>query len=72
MPGFVEDHFLEQTGHPRHLKFVTIVVWVNAQAFDAAKSAVQQHYRAIGSNPAELVHRLGIEADMAALTELKT
>jgi heme-degrading monooxygenase HmoA len=70
-PGFVEDFFLESPGDGGVSNIVTIVIWKDAAAFDAARTAAQQHYRQIGFNPGETVKRLGIEADMLAYTELK-
>ena len=70
LPGFVEDFFLESPGDAGMSNVVTIVVWKDALAFEAGKATAQQHYRQIGFNPGEVVRRLGIEADMAAYTEL--
>jgi hypothetical protein len=68
IPGFVEDFLLEQRLASSDLKIVTIAIWENAQAFDSAKSIVQQQYKKIGFNPAEMIEHLGIEADMADYT----
>jgi heme-degrading monooxygenase HmoA len=70
IPGFVEDFFFEQLGASGDTKIVTIAVWENEQAFLSAKSRVQEHYKKIGFNPAEIIKRLGIEADMDAYTKL--
>jgi len=70
IPGFVEDFFLEYTDDSGVSNFVTIVVWQDAQAFHSAKAIVEQQYQKRGDNPGEILNRLGIEADMAAYTEL--
>ena len=70
LPGFIEDFFLEGPGDAGMSNVVTIVVWKNALAFEAAKATAQQYYRQIGFHPREVLSRLGIEADMAAYTEL--
>lgn len=70
IPGFVEDFFLEHTDDSGVSNFVTIVVWQHAQAFHSAKAIVAQQYQKRGDNPGEILNRLGIEADMAAYTEL--
>jgi heme-degrading monooxygenase HmoA len=70
IPGFVEDFFFEQLGASDDTKIVTIAVWENAQAFLSAKSRVEEHYKKIGFNPAEIIKRFGIEADMDAYTKL--
>jgi heme-degrading monooxygenase HmoA len=71
IPGFVEDYFFEQLGASGDTKIVTIAVWENEQAFSSAKSSVQEHYKKIGCNPAEIIQRLGIEADMDAYTKFE-
>jgi heme-degrading monooxygenase HmoA len=70
IPGFVEDFFFEQLGASGDTKIVSIAVWENEQAFLSAKSRVEEHYKKIGFNPAEIIKRLGIEADMDAYTKL--
>ena len=70
VPGFVEDHFFEQLGATGDSKIVTIAAWENEQAFSKAKLLVQEHYKKIGFNPADIIKRLGIEADMDAYTTL--
>ena len=70
IPGFVEDFFFEQLGASGDTKIVSIAVWKNEQAFLSAKSRVEEHYKKIGFNPAEIIKRLGIEADMEAYTKL--
>src|SRR5215813_6384999 len=70
LPGFVDDCFFEQRDAAGDSKIVTIAIWENQQAFAAAKASVQERYRQIGFNPAEIVQRLGIEAEMDAYTKL--
>jgi heme-degrading monooxygenase HmoA len=70
IPGFVEDFLLEQRLASGDLRIVTIAVWQNAQAFNSAKAIVQERYKKIGFNPAEIIERLGIEADLADYTML--
>ena len=71
LPGFVEDCFFEGRDASGNSKIVTIAIWENQQAFAAAKSSVQQHYAKIGFNPAEIIQRLGIEAEMDAYANLE-
>jgi heme-degrading monooxygenase HmoA len=71
IPGFVEDYFFEQLGASGDTKIVTIAVWENEQAFSLAKSRVQEHYKKMGFNPAEIIQRLGVEADMDAYSRLE-
>jgi hypothetical protein len=64
--------FLEQLGASGDSKkIVTIAIWENERAFLAAKSIVQEHYKKIDFHPAEIIKRLGIEADMDAYTRLE-
>ena len=70
LPGLVEEHLLESPGEDGTTNVVTIVVWKDAAAFDAAKAIMQQHYREIGYDPGAALNSLGIEAQMAAYTEL--
>jgi hypothetical protein len=84
IPAAARDQFLERARGTHELlrtmpgfesgaaKFVTIVVWQEAQSFNSAKAIVQQHHQKLGFNPGELMKRLGIEADMAAYSELKS
>jgi heme-degrading monooxygenase HmoA len=72
IPGFVEDFFLERSDDSGVSNIVTIVVWQDAQAFHSAKATVEQQYQKRGYNPGEVLNRLGIEADMAAYTQLNT
>jgi len=71
LPGFVEDSFFEQCDAVGGSKIVTIAIWENHQAFTYAKATVQEHYRKIGFNPAEIINRLGIEAEMDAYASLE-
>jgi len=70
LPGFVEDRLLGSPGEDGRTNVVTVVVWKDAAAFNAAKAAMQKHYREMGYDPGEILKRLGIEADMAAYIEL--
>lgn len=71
LPGFVEDSFFEQRDAAGDSRIVTIAIWKNHQVFAAAKTAVQEHYKKIGFNPAEIIRRLGIEAEMNAYSMLE-
>lgn len=50
----------------RYLKIVTLAIWENREAFDAARRLVQARYQEEGFDPRELIARLGIEADLGA------
>lgn len=65
LPGFVEEVILEQMGNASGFNIATIVVWENTEAAAAARAAMSAKYQETGFKPAELIERLGIEADMA-------
>jgi heme-degrading monooxygenase HmoA len=66
LPGFIEDHVLEQTGGPGVFNFVTVAVWANTRAIDSARQAVIARRKESGFDPQEMFSRLGIEADLAS------
>ena len=69
-PGFVQDALLEQTSGPGLFNVVTIAIWKNAAAVEAAKQTVATKRAELGINPQELLNRLGIEADLATYTQV--
>lgn len=69
-PGFVQDAILEQTSGPGLFNVVTIAIWENAAAVEAAKQTVATKRAELGINPQELLNRLGIEADLATYTQV--
>jgi heme-degrading monooxygenase HmoA len=66
LPGFQDGAVLEQIDSREHLKVVTLAIWENREAFDAARRLVQARYQEEGFDPRELIARLGIEADLGA------
>lgn len=70
LPGFIQDKVLEQTGGPGEFNFITIVIWKNAEAIEAARKAVTAMYEEIGFDPQDLLDRLGIKADLANYQQL--
>ena len=71
LPGFIQDFVLEQTGGPGEFNFITIVIWEDAEAIEAARKAVTAMYEEIGFNPQDLLDRLGIKADLANYQQLE-
>jgi heme-degrading monooxygenase HmoA len=63
-PGFIRDVILEQSAGPGRFNFVTSVEWESESAVEAAKAVVAQFYAKSGTNPQEIITRLGIEADI--------
>jgi len=59
-------HDLEQTSSPGNFNLITLVVWGSAEAMASARRKAEERGRETGFKPAELMERLGIEADMAS------
>jgi heme-degrading monooxygenase HmoA len=66
LPGFQDGAVREQIDSREHLRIVTLAIWENREAFDAARRLVQARYQEEGFEPRELIARLGIEADLGA------
>ena len=71
LPGFIQDTVLEQTDGPGEFNFVTIVIWANTEAIEAARKAVTAKYEETGFNPQEMLARLGIKADLANYQQIE-
>lgn len=70
MPGFVQHMVFEQTSGPGELNFVTMAVWENAEAIALARRIVAARYAESGFDPAEVMARLGIQADIGEYTRM--
>lgn len=71
LPGFIQDLVFEQSDGPGQFNFVTLVVWENRAALEAAKPAVLAKHRDIGFSPSETFERLKIEADVAIYSQIE-
>ncbi len=71
LPGFQQDLILVQTGGPGSFNIVTLVVWENAAALQAARPVVMASQQASGFDPHALFERLGIQADLANYAQLE-
>jgi len=71
LPGFIQDLVVEQCDGPGQFNFVTLVVWENRAALEAAKPVVLAKHRAIGFNPGETFERLHIVADVATYSQIE-
>jgi heme-degrading monooxygenase HmoA len=65
LPGFVQDLVLEKTTGQGEFNIVTIAVWENARAIEAAQKTMQAHYAETGFDRKAFLTKLGIKADMA-------
>lgn len=68
LPGFQDGAVLEQIESWKHLTIVTLATWENREAFTPRGSASEVSGGRLRS--AELIARLGIEADLAAYRPL--
>lgn len=62
--GHIQSFMLEQPGANGDFYLVTLAEWENKQAIENAREVVASMQRAAGLNPAELMTRLGIQAQM--------
>ena len=63
--GFVRDLIMEQESGPGTFNFVTLVEWTGPEVVEYVAPAVAALHRKMGFNPAELIAKLGIKADIA-------
>lgn len=63
MTGFVEDQAYERKDESGNVILITVAVWQNAQALQAAKTDVQERYKQEGFDPAAFMQRLHIVMD---------
>jgi antibiotic biosynthesis monooxygenase len=63
--GCLQNVVLELQSGSGRFNFLTIVEWDGPAAFENAKAAMAEVYRASGFNPQAFITRWGIEADMA-------
>jgi hypothetical protein len=62
IPGFVEDHILEQTNGVDAFNIVTMVRWKDESSVRRAKAMVSEWHARIGFSPRVLMKELGVEA----------
>ena len=63
-PGFVRDVILEQRSGPGTFNVVTIAEWESEAVMHDVRAAVAAFHASIGFDPAEMMERLGITADI--------
>jgi hypothetical protein len=69
-PGFFQDFLLERPIGSESTQVVTLVEWESAEAMGRAHAAVVELHQASGFNPAELLGRLGIAANVETYTSI--
>ena len=63
MTGFIEDEAYKRKDENGNIIMITVAVWQNMQALQAAKTNVQKRYTQEGFDPAEFMQRLHITMD---------
>ncbi|MEZ4734264.1 MAG: antibiotic biosynthesis monooxygenase family protein [Caldilineaceae bacterium] len=71
LPGFIQDLVFEQSDGPGQFNFVTLVVWENRAALEAARAVVLAKHRESGFSPSETFERLHIVADVAIYSQIE-
>ena len=66
--GYVEGYIYEQTSGESTFNFLTIAVWKDQAAFEAAKKAVGAEYQRTGYDPQVTRQRLGITQTRSTYT----
>jgi heme-degrading monooxygenase HmoA len=68
--GFVRDTLLEKQEDSDTFIIITIAVWEDQKAVDAAKAAMIAWRQTSGFDPQQLIRKLGIQADFGVYHDL--
>jgi heme-degrading monooxygenase HmoA len=63
LPGFVEGYLYERLKEDHGYEVLTVAVWENGKALEAAKEAVKVEYKKRGFDPSGLLRELGIRVE---------
>jgi len=69
LPGFIRDDVYERTDENGDFFYVTVAVWVNEEAIQNAKKAVQAEYQKKGFDMTAMLKRLNIVIDRGLYTK---
>ncbi|HEV7253093.1 MAG TPA: antibiotic biosynthesis monooxygenase [Mesorhizobium sp.] len=70
-PGFVRELILERQAGSAESHIITIVEWESAAVMSGVREVVAAHQKSVGFNPAELIARLGIEAEFGVYEAIR-
>ena len=70
-PGFVRDLVFERQAGSAEFNIITVVEWESASVMSHVREVVAAFHKSIGLNPAELIARLGIEAEFGVYEAIK-
>jgi heme-degrading monooxygenase HmoA len=68
LPGFVEGYVFEKKSGQSRYNVLTIAVWKDPEAMEAAMKSAQAHFQKIGFNPGEVMKRLKVEGVRSTYT----
>lgn len=71
IPGFINDSVYERREENGNLNIITIAIWENEAILNKAKELVQEEYKRIGFNPAEMIERLNITMERGIYKEIE-
>lgn len=64
LPGCRQNRVLMRSDEAGGFRLMTVAEWADAEAFAAARAAMQRHYASEGFDPAAFMKGLGVRADM--------
>jgi heme-degrading monooxygenase HmoA len=68
LPGFVEGYVYEKKSGEGDVNIVTTAVWKDEEVLENAKKAIVTEFRKHGTNPAEIMKRLRVQASRSIYT----
>jgi heme-degrading monooxygenase HmoA len=68
LPGFVEGYVYEKKSGEGDVNIVTTAVWKNEEAIENAKKAMATEFSKQGTNPAEIMKSLRVQASRSIYT----
>lgn len=68
--GFIRDGIYQQVSGPGRMNLITLVCWKDEASILSARTVVKSHQAKEGFDPAAVMKRLGIEANIAQYEEV--
>jgi heme-degrading monooxygenase HmoA len=68
LPGFVEGYVYDKKSGEGDINIVTTAVWEDEEALENAKKAIVTEFRKQGTNPAEIMKSLRVQASRSIYT----
>lgn len=70
IPGFINDTAYEMKDENGNLNIITVAVWENEEVLKKAKELVQEEYKRIAFDPAEMMSRLNVTMERGVYKEI--